>query len=144
MLGLLLQIISLAKKEPGENPVFLVLDFDVLIGMFVCGLILFRNIKEFTGDAAAVANEAFWHIATTGFYFIVIGWIASFALLVTAVVGDFKSLREQIDKLPVFCQLLVGLHVLAGIALVGFLCLWLIDIVLLDADPFGHIFGLSR
>lgn len=41
-------------------------------------------------------------------------------------------------------QLLLGLLILAGIAVAGIFVLWLVDFVLLDADPIGRAFGLIR
>ena len=41
-------------------------------------------------------------------------------------------------------QLLLGLLILAGIAVAGIFVLWIVDFVLLDADPIGRAFGLIR
>lgn len=44
-----------------------------------------------------------------------------------------------VNKLPVFLQALIGIGLLVVVAALGFAALYLIDFVLLDADPVGKL-----
>ncbi len=52
---------------------------------------------------------------------------------------------SKFDSLPVIVQLLVGILMLALVAVAGFAVFFIIDILLLDADPIGNaIAGIAH
>jgi len=50
-----------------------------------------------------------------------------------------KNGLSGFDSLPVFVQLLIGILALLAIAVIGFSVFYVIDILLLDADPIGNL-----
>ncbi len=56
--------------------------------------------------------------------------------------SESSGLRSTIDALPVPVQFCIGILMLALVAVAGFAVFFIIDILLLDADPIGSLVTL--
>lgn len=149
-----------AMHGKDENSLCVVLDFCVLAG--ILAFILFSiisNMDDMSSDAGKIGTAIFREVLSIGAYAVALGWVTSLGFLVFHIMmhstWDWDNLKKRIDALyvtakkridtfPVVVQLLIGLLILAGIAVAGIFVLWLVDFVLLDADPIGRAFGLIR
>lgn len=146
--------LAFAKVEI-ERPLFFIIDFIILLALFLCVFILLYKSGIAAGGTSSF--EGLLEILHIGAYLIFLGWFASLILFIvcfltyteaidkiSSVVIDrissvIDKLGKKIDKLPVASQMLIGVLILALITGIGFGVFYMVDILFLDFDPIGRI-----
>lgn len=148
-------LVTLRLGKTG-NPVCVAVDFCVLAGTLVYLIFsMISSMKDMSESVTEIATAIFREILSVDAYMIVLGWIASFVLLIMHIGIDgagtvcvhvaiaIGELKKRIDALPFVVQFFIGLFMLALIVAAGFLLLWIID-MLLVVDPIGRVlFGYA-
>ena len=138
--------LAFAKVEI-EQPLFFIIDFIILLALFLCVFILLYKSGIAAGGTSSF--EGLLENLHIGAYLIFLGWFASLILFIvcfltyTEAIDKISSvidkLGKKIDKLPVASQMLIGVLILALIAGIGFGVFYMVDILFLDFDPIGRI-----